>query len=142
MPSKTEQIAVLQERIDLDVDEFQRIIAELDDCLIGLCGDKAATRAKIVVGICQRAITAGRQRVPLIQQRDKAEAEVVKLKDTISKLDDERRSFAFLAKEPNLYETDKVARGVLSNLITQLQMGDPISNKTYQGMLDTLHGRA
>jgi len=67
-----------QERVDLDIDEFRRIKAELDNLRVGLpplTEDSARSLYAVVAGICERAVTAGRQRVPLIVQRDKAEAE-------------------------------------------------------------------
>lgn len=68
----------MQERIDLDIDEFQRIKAELADLRVGIPQrdeDSARSLYGVVAGICDRAITAGRRRVPLIEQRDKAERE-------------------------------------------------------------------
>lgn len=67
-----------QERVDLDVDEFRRIKAEIDNLRCGLpplTEDSARTLYALIAGICDRAVAAGRQRVPLIVQRDKAEAE-------------------------------------------------------------------
>lgn len=58
-----------QERVDLDVDEFRRIKAELDNLRCGfppLTEDSARTLYAVVAGICDRAVAAGRQRVPLI----------------------------------------------------------------------------
>lgn len=77
---KDAEIEKLQERIDLDVDEFQRIKAELDPLLVGLHGTMPEAISKCVAVICDRAITAGRQRVPLIEQRDRAEAESRRLR--------------------------------------------------------------
>ena len=72
------ELAAVKERVDLDIDEFRRIKAELTDLRVGrppLTDDSARSLCGVVAGICERAITAGRQRVPLIEQRDKAERE-------------------------------------------------------------------
>lgn len=67
------EIAALRERVDLDVDEFRRIRAELGDAGDGILGVRAQAAAKCVFGLVDRAVAAGRQRVPLIEQRDRAE---------------------------------------------------------------------
>jgi hypothetical protein len=72
------RVPALEERVDLDIDEFRRIKAELDNLRVGIPPrneDSARSLYGVVAGICERAITAGRQRVPLIEQRDKAERE-------------------------------------------------------------------
>lgn len=75
--AQAERIAKLEERVDLDVDEFLRIKAELGNFLVGIVGAKVEvqSKAKLVAQLCDRAVVAGRQRVPLIVQRDNAELE-------------------------------------------------------------------
>lgn len=82
-----------QERVDLDIDEFRRIKAEIDNLRCGfppLTEDSARTLYAVVAGICERAVAAGRQRVPLIVQRDKAEAERDTAKDLLAETERER----------------------------------------------------
>lgn len=74
--SLTKQRDAAQERVDLDIDEFKRIKAELFNSFDGI-GVTEAQRmtARLVYGLCDRAMAAGRQRVPLIEQRDLYERE-------------------------------------------------------------------
>lgn len=77
----TEGIALVRERIDLDVDEFLRIKAELRNAFDGIgVTESQRITARLVCDLCDRAISAGRQRVPLIEQRDRAERERDKIK--------------------------------------------------------------
>lgn len=72
------RVPVLEERVDLDIDEFRRIKAELDNLRVGLpplTEGSARSLYAVVAGICDRAVAAGRQRVPLIEQRDRAKRE-------------------------------------------------------------------
>lgn len=83
---RTERDAA-QERVDLDIDEFQRILAELADLRDGIPRpDAGRSLYACVKGLCDRAIAAGRQRVPLIGQRDRAEAERDALKAKLAAL--------------------------------------------------------
>lgn len=66
------ELAAVRERVDLDVDEFRRIKAVLHDAYCGLLGSQIEVMAREIGGLCDRAIAAGRQRVPLIEQRDRA----------------------------------------------------------------------
>lgn len=59
-------ISRLEDRIDLQCDEFQRI--------------SALTENDEVKGLCARAVKDIRQHVPVIQQRDTAEQQVARLK--------------------------------------------------------------
>lgn len=72
-----------QERVDLDVDAFLRIKADLDNLRVGILPkDEAGAKAmfNIVACRCDRAVIAGRQNVTLIEQRDRAEQEARKLR--------------------------------------------------------------
>lgn len=73
----------LRERIDLDVDEFQRIKNAIHNDALGLHGERTRIIAEEVIGLCDRAMAAGRQRVPLIVQRDRAENKNVKLRELL-----------------------------------------------------------
>jgi len=66
------ELAAVRERVDLDVDEFMRIKAELYNAHLGMEGKTQEMTARLVYGLCDRAVAAGRQRVPLIEQRDRA----------------------------------------------------------------------
>lgn len=60
-------ISRLEDRIDLQCDEFQRI--------------SALTENDEVKGLCARAVKDIRQHVPVIQQRDTAEQQVARLRE-------------------------------------------------------------
>lgn len=78
----------LRERVDLDIDEFRRVIALLDDLRVGITWSELMARAvyREIHAIVERAIAGGRQRVPLIEQRDRAERERDSLKAEIERL--------------------------------------------------------
>lgn len=67
-----------QERVDLDVDEFRRIMSLLDG--------ESLTLASEIQGLCDRAIRAGRQHVPVIEQRDAAVQERDSLRAQVAEL--------------------------------------------------------
>ena len=78
-----------QERVDLDVDEFLRIKAEMGDWLVGIIRvDSVQSMAQVIEALCDRAIKAGRQHVPVIDQRDRAEKERDRLKAQVARLTD------------------------------------------------------
>ena len=61
----------LTDRIDLQCDEFQRI--------------SALTENDEIKGLCARAVKDIRQHVPVIQQRDQADQQVARLRETLTK---------------------------------------------------------
>lgn len=65
----------LQDTLDLMVDEFERI-KNLADAYSDKTYPLKYAIDREIIGLCERAISGLKQRVPLIGQRDKAEAKV------------------------------------------------------------------
>lgn len=76
---KQQIVSAAIDRIDLMVDEFKRIKA--------LAGSQSE-----ITGLCERAISISKQSVPVIQQRDRAEAELRKQRDRAERAEAELRN--------------------------------------------------
>jgi hypothetical protein len=110
------KLSEVQERVDLDIDEFRRILSELDGLRVSipLTPESGKVLYDLVDALVLRATTAGRQRVPLIEQRDRAEKErddaKAKLADALEKRDG---AFALISMADN---ERKIAEGMLAAL--------------------------
>lgn len=112
-----------QERVDLDIDEFRRILAEMGNLrvCIPMTPEDGRGIYDLVQGIVLRATNAGRQRVPLIAQRDRAEAELdaerrmrVEAEAAARRAEEERD--ALKAKLAALVDSCRSAETILGNM--------------------------
>ena len=71
------EVSSLTDHLDLMVDEFMRIK--------GLHHEVTPHNLE-VVGLCDRAVTNTKQRIPIIEQRDKAERSLIRVKNAIREL--------------------------------------------------------
>lgn len=84
------EASALRDHLDLMVDEFRRIKSELRDLADGIRVENAPSIVSVVYQLCDRAVEASRQRVPLIVQRDRLASSVNERVQRIAELERER----------------------------------------------------